>query len=177
MALNRVGGHAISNFIAVLVIACPCALGLATPTAVVVATGRASLKGLLIGGGEVIEKSHHIDAVVFDKTGTITEGKPTVTEFIAKDADVTLKDVGCIEQFSEHPLSKAIVKYATDKGMDLDEEPDDFSAVTGKGLRAEIEGRKYLIGTESLLVENSITIDKKLKHKEVGSFGDGCNGI
>lgn len=163
-------GNSVSNFIAVLVIACPCALGLATPTAVVVATGRASLKGLLIGGGDIIEKAVGIDTIIFDKTGTITEGKPSVVEVKFKDHDDTiLKDVASIEQFSEHPLSKAIVKYAKEKGIALNE-PDSFEIVKGKGLKADIDGKDYLIGNEKLLNENGVVLDESLTLKQVGSF-------
>lgn len=165
-----VWGNSISNFIAVLVIACPCALGLATPTAVVVATGRASLKGLLIGGGDVIEKAVGIDTVIFDKTGTITEGRPSVIEVKIKDQDeAILKDVASIEQFSEHPLSKAIVKYSKEKGIELSE-PDSFEIVKGKGLIAEIEGNEYFIGNEKLLNENNVLLDNSLVLAKVGSF-------
>ena len=165
-----VWGNSVSNFIAVLVIACPCALGLATPTAVVVATGRASLRGLLIGGGDIIEKAVGIDTIIFDKTGTITEGKPSVIEVkINKTGDGILKDVASIEQFSEHPLSKAIVKYSKENSIELDE-PDSFEVIKGKGLLAEIEGRKYVIGNETLLNENQITLDDEFLIDEVGSF-------
>lgn len=163
-------GNAVSNFIAVLVIACPCALGLATPTAVVMATGRASLKGLLIGGGDVIEKAIGIDTIIFDKTGTITEGKPSVIEVVLKDKDSdTLRDVASIEQFSEHPLSKAIVNYAKENKIKLTE-PDSFEVIKGKGLKAEIQNKSYLIGNEKLLSENGVQLSDELNTKHVGSF-------
>ena len=163
-------GNSVSNFIAVLVIACPCALGLATPTAVVVATGRASLKGLLIGGGDIIEKAIGIDTIIFDKTGTITEGKPSVIEVNIKDSDeAILKEVASIEQFSEHPLSKAIVNYSKEQGIEL-EEPDSFEIVKGKGLKAEIDESDYLIGNEKLLNENNVFLDNNIMTDQVGSF-------
>ena len=163
-------GNAVSNFIAVLVIACPCALGLATPTAVVMATGRASLKGLLIGGGDVIEKAIGIDTIIFDKTGTITEGKPSVIEVVLKDKDSdTLRDVASIEQFSEHPLSKAIVNHAKENKIKLTE-PDSFEVIKGKGLKAEIQNKSYLIGNEKLLSENGVQLSDELNTKHVGSF-------
>lgn len=163
-------GNSISSFIAVLVIACPCALGLATPTAVVVSTGRASLKGILIGGGEVIEKAVGIDTIIFDKTGTITEGKPTVVDYILKDNDESIvKDIASIEQFSEHPLSKAIVKFANDMFTEL-LEPDDFEIVKGKGIVSEIESRAYIIGKKSFLEERNIIIDKDLESEKIGSL-------
>lgn len=165
-----VWGNSVSNLIAVLVIACPCALGLATPTAVVVATGRASLKGLLIGGGDIIEKAVGIDTIIFDKTGTITEGKPSVIEVILKDDnDEILNEVASIEQFSEHPLSKAIVKYSKEENMSL-QEPDSFEIIKGKGLKAEINGKNYLIGNEKLLNENGISLENSLEVKKIGSF-------
>ncbi len=164
-------GQAISNFIAVLVIACPCALGLATPTAVVVATGRASLNGILIGGGDILEKAVGVNTIVFDKTGTITEGKPTVTSFLVDESEEEsiLKDVASIEQFSEHPLSKAITKYAAEKGLSLGE-PDEFEVIKGKGLVAAIEERSYIIGNEALLKENSIEVRSDYGPNKVGSY-------
>ena len=165
-----VWGNSVSNLIAVLVIACPCALGLATPTAVVVATGRASLKGLLIGGGDIIEKAIGIDTIIFDKTGTITEGKPSVIEVILKDDnDDVFNEAASIEQFSEHPLSKAIVKYSKEKSMSL-QEPDSFEIIKGKGLKAEINGKNYLIGNEKLLNENGVSLESSLEVKKIGSF-------
>ncbi len=163
-------GNSISSFIAVLVIACPCALGLATPTAVVVATGRASLKGLLIGGGDIIEKALDVDTIIFDKTGTITEGRPSVIEVVLKDErDSIIQDVASIEQFSEHPLSKAIVTYAKNQNLSLSE-PDSFEIIKGKGLIAEIDSSNYFIGNEALLNEHNVTLDSDLKSKKVGSF-------
>lgn len=175
-----VWGNSVSNLIAVLVIACPCALGLATPTAVVVATGRASLKGILIGGGEVIEKSVGIDAIIFDKTGTITEGRPKVIEVaFLNDGDdhaEILKEVASIEQFSEHPLSKAITEYAKEKSLELDE-PDQFEVVKGKGLLGEIKSKAYVIGNNALFTENKIKLNEKMTLKNIGSFIHiGVNG-
>ncbi|WP_372651560.1 heavy metal translocating P-type ATPase [Halobacteriovorax sp.] len=146
-------GNAVSNFIAVLVIACPCALGLATPTAVVVATGRASLKGQLIGGGEVLEKACNIDAIVFDKTGTLTEGKPQVINYSllnGNDYDSVLADVASIERLSEHPLAKAVINYSIENGLELSE-PDFFEIHKGMGIEADISGSSYVIGNKKIL--------------------------
>jgi len=163
-------GNAVSNLIAVLVIACPCALGLATPTAVVVATGRASLKGILIGGGEVIEKAVDVDTIVFDKTGTLTKGKPSVVEcLLSNDDDDLIQATASIEQFSEHPLSKAIVKYAQEKELSLDE-PDSFEVIKGKGLIAEFQDKEYIIGNEALLNDHAITLEPSLETPVVGSL-------
>jgi len=162
-------GNAISNFIAVLVIACPCALGLATPTAVVVATGRASLKGLLIRGGEVIEKGIGMGAIVFDKTGTITEGKPRVLNFVCyDDSQKTLRDVGSIETFSEHPISQAIVAYASESVRDFIE-PDEFELMKGKGVIGSLEDSRYVIGNKSLMDEQGIVVLEKYIPVEVGT--------
>lgn len=163
-------GNAVSNFIAVLVIACPCALGLATPTAVVVATGRASLKGLLISGGDVIEKAAGINAIVFDKTGTLTEGKPLVIDFLcdAAEKEMILKHVASIESFSEHPISKAIVNFARENFINLSE-PDIFEIVKGKGVIAEIEGHDYVIGNQRLLEEHNIISSRDFESNFVGT--------
>ena len=163
-------GNSISNLIAVLVIACPCALGLATPTAVVVATGNASLKGLLIGGGDVIEKAVDIDTIIFDKTGTITEGKPSVieVEFIEGQED-SLIDIASIENLSEHPISKAIVNYVNDKGIKFTD-PDEFQVIKGKGIIAKISSKEYLCGNLSLLDDYNVAFDKSLAAKKIGSF-------
>jgi len=167
-----VWGNSISNFIAVLVIACPCALGLATPTAVVVATGKASLKGLLIGGGEVIEKACDINAIVFDKTGTLTLGRPEVLEFksFGEDkASEVLRDVASIEAFSEHPLSKAVLNYAKSEGLKLSE-PDFFEVIKGKGIEADIGGSAYVIGSKKLLEEFDIDLREDVESKVIGSY-------
>lgn len=165
-----VWGNAISNFIAVLVIACPCALGLATPTAVVVATGRASLKGILIGGGEVIEKAVGINTIIFDKTGTITEGKPSVLSYTLLNNDLNiLNDVASIEQYSEHPLSKAIVIAAKAEKLSLTE-PDEFEIIKGMGIEATIHNTKYVIGKRDFLNQNSIEINNELIPNEIGSI-------
>ncbi len=153
-------GFAISNMIAVLVIACPCALGLATPTAVVVSTGRASHKGILISGGEIIEKAEKIDTFVFDKTGTLTEGKPSVEKinyFKKIEESIFLSEIASIENFSEHPISKAIVNFAKDKGVKLTE-PQKFEIIPGRGVRANISNKTFLIGSESLLKEEGIEV-------------------
>ncbi len=154
-------GFSISNMIAVLVIACPCALGLATPTAVVVSTGRASHKGILISGGDIIEKAEKIDTFIFDKTGTLTEGKPSVEQidyFKKVEEEIFLGELASIENFSEHPISKAIVSFA--KGVKL-AEPQKFEIIPGKGIRASISNKSFLIGSESLLKEEGIKVNSR----------------
>lgn len=151
-------GFSISNMIAVLVIACPCALGLATPTAVVVSTGRASHRGILISGGEVIEKAEKIDTIIFDKTGTLTEGKPSVEKinyFKKVDELIFLGEIASIENFSEHPISKAIVSFAKEIKLT---EPQKFEIVPGKGVRATISNKIFLIGNESFLKKEGVEV-------------------
>ncbi|HEU5393540.1 MAG TPA: heavy metal translocating P-type ATPase [Candidatus Methylomirabilis sp.] len=146
------------NFVAVLIIACPCALGLATPTAIMVGTGRGAEHGILIRGGESLETAHRLTAVVFDKTGTLTEGKPSVTDLVARDG-LTEADLLCLaaslEKGSEHPLGEAIVREAAVRGLALSA-ADAFEAVPGRGVRGEVAGRKVLLGNDRMLAEEGI---------------------
>ncbi|TVQ96916.1 MAG: copper-translocating P-type ATPase [Desulfovibrionales bacterium] len=146
---------ALRIFIAVLVIACPCAMGLATPTAIMVGTGRGAQLGVLIKGGEALETARNIRALVLDKTGTLTEGRPTVTDVLIlpnrteTDADLLRLAAGA-EARSEHPLAAAVVQSARDRGL---EEPqlEEFTAIPGQGIRARVEGRTLLLGNDRLL--------------------------
>jgi Cu+-exporting ATPase len=143
--------------IAVLVIACPCALGLATPTSIMVGTGKAAENGILFKGGEHIERTHQIDTVVLDKTGTITHGTPVVTDF---DGDnETLQLLASAEKASEHPLAEAIVNYARSEQVNL-LEVDDFEAVPGHGIKATIAGKSLLVGNRKFLEEYHVDIDR-----------------
>ena len=147
-------------FISVLVIACPCALGLATPTAIMVGTGKGAEYGVLIKGGEALETAHRIKTIVFDKTGTITEGKPKVTDIItAEGMDETelLRLSASAERGSEHPLGEAIVNEAKDKKMDL-LEVESFEAIPGQGIEVVIKGRKMLLGNKKLMDSRNIEI-------------------
>ena len=129
--------------VAVLIIACPCAMGLAVPTAVMVAAGRAAEAGLLVKGGATLEKLHQVDVVVFDKTGTITEGRPRVTE--ARIDDEELRLAAAVERRSEHPLGRAVVEYAKARGLAA-EEVQEFQAVPGHGVSGRVEGRLVKVG-------------------------------
>lgn len=146
-------------FVSVLVIACPCALGLATPTAIMVGTGLGAGNGILIKSGEALEIAHKVDAVVLDKTSTITTGKPVVMERISHtmDVDEMLQIAASCEQVSEHPLGQAIVEAAKGKGMEL-HKVEDFQSLTGKGIRAKIAGKRYDIGNRRLLEEMGIAL-------------------
>jgi P-type Cu+ transporter len=146
--------------VAVLVIACPCAMGLATPTAIMVGTGKGAENGILIRSGESLELAHKLDAIVFDKTGTITLGEPSVTDILCLNgrsrADI-LRLAGAAEKNSEHPLGVAILEAAR-RELDKTEEPSEFRATAGKGVRAKIRGQEVLVGTRSYLVESDISL-------------------
>lgn len=148
--------------VAVLVVACPCALGLATPTAIMVGTGKGAEQGILIRGGESLERIQAVRAVLLDKTGTITKGKPALTDVIAlpgKVVDEMLRLVAEAEQGSEHPLASAIVEGAKARGLMLHSSPERFTAIAGRGLEASVEGHAVLIGTRRLLSERAIAFD------------------
>jgi len=152
---------AILNTVAVLIIACPCALGLATPTAIMVGTGKGAEHGVLIRGGESLETAHRIQAVVLDKTGTITEGRPSVTDVIALDAlteDELLRLAASAERGSEHPLGEAIVAAARARGLPLADAAD-FEAVPGHGVRSQVEGRTILLGNLKLMRDRGLPLN------------------
>lgn len=153
------GVFALTIFISVLVIACPCALGLATPTAIMVGTGKGAEYGVLIKGGEALEVTHQIDTIVFDKTGTITEGKPVVTDIITSTIleDELLSIAASSEKGSEHPLGEAIVKSAEERNIQF-KEISNFKAIPGHGIQVEIEGKTILLGNKKLMGENSIEV-------------------
>lgn len=142
--------------ISVLVIACPCALGLATPTSIMVGTGRAAEQGILFKGGEHLERTHEIDTIVLDKTGTITKGEPEVTDFTGDDR--ALQFLASSEQSSEHPLASAIVKYAEAQAVSL-EEVSHFEAVPGHGIRTQIDNEDIYVGNRKLMQQYNIEIE------------------
>ncbi len=150
---------AIKAFIAVLVIACPCALGLATPTAIMVGTGKGAENGILIKSGEALETAHKIHTVILDKTGTITEGKPEVTDIISIDypKDELLQLAASAEKGSEHPLGAAIVRSAEEQGLAIIDHSH-FESITGRGIRVTLEGKDLLAGNLKLMDENKIDI-------------------
>ena len=145
--------------IAVLVIACPCALGLATPTAIMVGTGRGAENGILYKRGDTLENAHHLDTIVFDKTGTITQGKPQVVDILAYqgDKDKLLAQVASIEKLSEHPLSQAIVEKASADKLALTEVTQ-FKSLTGFGLQADIDGQTVYVGNRKLMEKNQVDL-------------------
>jgi len=156
------------NFTAVLVIACPCALGLATPTSIMVGTGKGAENGILIKGAEHLENAHRLTTIVLDKTGTITKGQPTVTDIVTLSelsASNLLKVAAQVEKSSEHPLAQAIVKYAQDQSLSL-EDLDSFIAIPGQGVKAVIDGQEVLVGTRRLMQENNIAFEAAVSEIE-----------
>jgi Cu+-exporting ATPase len=148
--------------VAVLVVACPCALGLATPTAIMVGTGKGAEQGILIRGGESLERIQAVRAVLLDKTGTITKGKPELTDVITvpdHQQDEVLRLVAEAEQGSEHPLAAAMMEGAKARGLGLDHSPQGYTALAGRGLEATVEGQSVLVGTRRLLSERSIAFE------------------
>ncbi len=145
---------AIVAAVAVLVVACPCALGLATPTAIMVGTGKGAEQGILIKGGESLERIQAVHAILLDKTGTITKGKPELTDVIAlpgTQSSEMLRLVAVAEQGSEHPLAAAIVAGAKARDLAITNYPEHFTALAGRGLEAVVEGHVVLLGTRGLL--------------------------
>jgi Cu+-exporting ATPase len=154
---------AISAFVGILVIACPCALGLATPTAIIVGVGKGAQNGILVKDAEVLEKLHQINTVVFDKTGTITTGKPVVSQVTStseKSEDEIISILASLENKSGHPLALAIVDHAKKKDFPI-YEIQSFRDIPGKGISGEYEGREYLAGNVTLLTEHKIDYDQK----------------
>ena len=172
MALGYGFENALNFAISVLVISCPCALGLATPVSIMVATGKSADFGLLFKNAEVLENLHKIDVIVMDKTGTITEGKPILTDIVTDlDEENFLKIAGSIEKNSQHPLASAIINYAQEENIDL-EEITNFNSVSGRGLNGEIAGNKYLAGNLEYMLEEKIDLkDFQAKAEELAGEG------
>ncbi|BBI34199.1 heavy metal translocating P-type ATPase [Cohnella abietis] len=166
---------ALEKAIAVLVIACPCALGLATPTSIMAGSGRAAELGILFKGGEHLESTHRIDTILLDKTGTVTKGKPELTDIEVlpslKNDDKILAWIASAEKNSEHPLAEAVVNGIQERGIEL-LMTDSFEAIPGHGVKAVIEGQELLIGTRKLMAENGVNIEIALER--MGSLeGEG----
>lgn len=156
--------HALLTSITVLVIACPCALGLATPTAIMVGVGKGAENNILIKDAESLELAHKVNTIVLDKTGTITEGKPTVTNFHWTTGEASDKNINLLytlELQSEHPLAQAIVDSLTKKGAQS-VVVNNFESITGKGVQAQMEGEYYYLGNQHMLVENNISLADEL---------------
>jgi Cu+-exporting ATPase len=159
---GETGVFSLTIFISVLVIACPCALGLATPTAIMVGTGKGAEYGVLIKSGTALETAHKIQTIVFDKTGTLTEGKPKVTDIITlngTDQELLLQIAASSEKGSEHPLGEAIVRDAEEKSLEF-KKVDTFKSIPGYGIQVTIEGNKILLGNRKLMIESNISLDE-----------------
>jgi len=152
---------ALVNFVSVLIIACPCVLGLAVPTAIMVGTGRGAENGVLIKGGESLETAYKLNTIVLDKTGTITKGEPTLTDVITAGVvkeEELLRLVATAENSSEHPLGEAIVRAAKGRGIRLGE-ASSFAALAGHGIEAEVDGRRLLLGNMKLMRDRKIALN------------------
>ncbi len=177
-----VGGDATKGLVAavaVLIIACPCALGLATPTAIMVGTGRGAAMGVLIKGGEVLERSKQIDTVVFDKTGTLTRGQMALTDVVpveGGDADKLLSRAAAVEQGSEHPVGRAVVDGATERGAG-GLTTEDFASVAGHGVRATIDGLVVNVGRRKLMAEAGLELGSGLQATAERLEGEGKTAI
>ena len=153
--------YALLNFVAVLIIACPCALGLATPTAITVGTGKGAEHGILIRNGEALERAHQINTVLLDKTGTLTRGEPVVTDVVAapfSSAEEVLRLAASAEHSSEHPLGAAVVKAALEKKLELSPSSD-FNAIPGQGVEALVDGKKLFLGNLKLMEERGLSLN------------------
>ena len=173
LTITKNFGTAINVFVSILVVACPCSLGLATPLAIVVASGVASKKGILIKNSEALENAHKVKTVVFDKTGTLTKGELSFSK-IYNYSDLTdeeiIREVAIIESKSEHPIARAIVKYAGD--ITKNSIIEDFKAIIGYGIAAVMDGKKYLIGNKKLMIENGINIINEKDENELSDSGN-----
>ncbi|NDV84744.1 cation-translocating P-type ATPase [Bacteroides sp. 51] len=155
--------HGLLAMVTVLIIACPCALGLATPTAIMVGIGKGAERGILIKDAESLESAKKVNAIVLDKTGTITEGKPVITDMIWLNNDNShAKDLASIERLSEHPLAEAIVNHFKSIPPAT---VNEFESITGKGIKATVDGNLYYAGNQQLMNDNNIVIDKYIEHE------------
>jgi Cu+-exporting ATPase len=154
--------YAFLNFVAVLIIACPCSLGLATPTSIMVGTGKAAENGILIRGAESLETAHQLNTIVLDKTGTLTKGEPSVTDIVESNG-FTQKEIlvlsASAERRSEHPLGEAIVRKAMEEGLTL-LDPGDFQAIAGQGIEATIDSKEILLGNRKMMEERRVKLDR-----------------
>jgi Cu+-exporting ATPase len=177
-ALAPAGGRftmALVNAVSVLIIACPCALGLATPTAIMVGTGKGAENGVLIKGGESLETAHKIQSIVLDKTGTITRGEPELTDIVTADGvteEELLQAAAAAERGSEHPLGEAIVRAAEERGL-LPGEASGFKALAGHGVEAEVSGRKLLLGNLKLMLERSVVVPEEFEERAAAIAAEG----
>ncbi|UCH57126.1 MAG: heavy metal translocating P-type ATPase [Candidatus Bathyarchaeota archaeon] len=165
-------GLALTSFVAVVIVACPCAMGIATPTAILVGAAQGARNGILIKGGDYLEKTRELQAIAFDKTGTLTKGEIAVTDVHAPGSDELLRLVASLERRSEHPIGEAIVKFAEEKGLNLPE-PKNFEAIAGKGVRGNVDGLEMIAGTQRLMEEIGAEMDDGIRSKADELFEQG----
>ena len=165
-------GFALTSFIAVVIVACPCAMGIATPTAILVGAGIGAQNGILIKGGDYLEKTRELQAVAFDKTGTLTKGEIAVTDVSAEDPDDLLAKAASLERLSEHPIGAAMVKLAEEKGLSL-AEPVGFESLAGRGVKGDIEGKHYVVGTSRLMEEMGVEMSPAIKSRAEELYDQG----
>ncbi len=164
--------YAFLNFVAVLIIACPCSLGLATPTSIMVGTGKGAENGILIRGAEALETAHQLNTIVLDKTGTLTKGEPSVTDII-ESGRLGKKEIlmmaASAERGSEHPLGEAIVQKAKEEGLTL-LDARDFQAIAGQGIEATIDSKRILLGNRKLMEERNVNLHGMAEKAEQLSY-------
>jgi len=168
--LEATFGFALTSFISVVIVACPCAMGIATPTAILVGSAKGAENGILIKGGDYLEKTRELQAIAFDKTGTLTKGEIAVTDVHGNDPEELLKLVASLERRSEHPIGEAIVREAQEKGLNL-LEPKDFKAIAGKGIKGTVDSRTMVVGTQRLMDEIGSEVSQEIEAR-AGEFYD-----
>ena len=165
-------GVAFTAFVAVVIVACPCAMGIATPTAILVGAGLGAQNGILIKNGEFLEKARSVQAVAFDKTGTLTKGEIAVTDIIGDDPDDLLTKAACLEKLSEHPIAAAVVKKAEEKGLKFSE-PKNFESLAGRGVKGDIGRMHYVVGTSRLMEELKVEFPDVIRAKAESLYDEG----
>jgi Cu+-exporting ATPase len=165
-------GIAFTSFIAVVIVACPCAMGIATPTAILVGAGLGAQNGILIKNGEFLEKTRSLQAVAFDKTGTLTKGEIGVTDLVGEDPDDLLVKAASLENLSEHPIAKAVVRMLEEKGLRL-REPTNFESLPGRGVKGDLEGTQYVVGTSRLMEEMMVEVPEEIRVKATSLYDQG----
>jgi len=165
-------GFALTSFIAVVIVACPCAMGIATPTAILVGAAKGAENGILIKGGDYLEKTRELQAIVFDKTGTLTKGEIAVTDVLGQGEAALLRSVASLERRSEHPIGEAIVRKAREMDIGL-VEPHDFEALAGRGVRGTVDGVQMVVGTQRLMEEIGAEVDEATRQSAERLFDQG----
>ena len=169
-------GFSLTAFIAVVIVACPCAMGIATPAAILVGAAKGAQNGILIKGGDYLEKTRELQAIVFDKTGTLTKGKLVVTDIVGDDQEELLRLAASLENLSEHPIGQPIISEAKNRKIRL-EQLEDFEALSGKGLKGKVKGRMIIFGTQRLIEELGVTVRKTLQLNAENLFSEGKSVI